>query len=294
MQTPVLRFAPDVDLAPLRQALWQSHITHDFRASDEWQLVILSDPKRYQDAIALIERWQAGEPLLARPPKRSIGEASPLVQALLAVPVTSLLIVASLVVYGLLQLSGDSVLQALSIVLLDSMGQPQATLLDTIRSGGWWRLVTPALMHFSLLHLFSNLIWVWVFGRQLELRAGRIHLLVLTVLMALLSNLAQYATEGPLFGGMSGVVFGYLGYMWLLNQLRPAWQFFVPTVLLLFMLAWLVLGFTPLTAMLGLGVMANWAHLAGLCAGLVAALLLHFILRAQPRDADASQSRSSQ
>ncbi|MGJ8513166.1 rhomboid family intramembrane serine protease [Carnimonas bestiolae] len=293
MQTPVLRFAPDVDLAPLRQALWQSRITHDYRASREWQVIALADPDRYQETIALIERWQAGEPLRVERPPRAIAESSPWRRAVQAALVTSLLIAACLVVYGVLQLPSNRVFQALSIVPLNSAGEPQATLSQTLGSGAWWRLVTPALMHFSLMHLLNNLLWVWVFGRQLELRAGRFHLLMFSIVVALISNLAQYVANGPLFGGMSGVVFGYVGYLWLLNWLRPAWQFFVPTPLVVFMLGWLAFGFTSLPALLGLGTMANGAHVAGLCAGIFAALVTHFTLRIAPLDGSGSQSRSS-
>src|SRR5438270_379342 len=94
--------------------------------------------------------------------------------------------------------------------------------------GGWelWRVVTPAFIHFSEFHILFNMLWLFSLGGQLELRYGSARLVVLVLLMAVPSNLCQYffstiVIEGwkpvvtqssPLFGGMSGVVFGLFGF----------------------------------------------------------------------------------
>ena len=88
---------------------------------------------------------------------------------------------------------------------------------------------------------------------------------------SLLSNGLQYLVSGPLFGGLSGVVYGILGYCWMSQRRRPRFQF--PPALVTFALVWMVIGFTPLPEMLGLGRMANEAHLGGFVAGLLVAAL---------------------
>jgi len=70
---------------------------------------------------------------------------------------------------------------------------------------------------------------------------------------------------------LSGVVYAIMGYCWLSQRRLPRFQF--PPALITFALAWMVLGFTPLPNMLGMGNMANEAHLGGFVAGLLVAVL---------------------
>ncbi|MGO3799452.1 MAG: rhomboid family intramembrane serine protease, partial [Vibrio casei] len=79
---------------------------------------------------------------------------------------------------------------------------------------------------------------------------------------AALSGAAQYWVEGANFGGLSGVVYALMGYLWVIGWRRPDKGLFIPRPLVVFMLAWLVLGFVqPFMAI------ANSAHLVGLLAG---------------------------
>merc|ERR1712023_393306 len=78
--------------------------------------------------------------------------------------------------------------------------------------GDWWRLVTPTLIHFGWLHVVFNCLWLWEFGQRIEHRLGSANLLGLYVVSAMLSNYSQYWWEGPsIFGGMSGVVYAFMG-----------------------------------------------------------------------------------
>ncbi|OZB03744.1 MAG: rhomboid family intramembrane serine protease, partial [Marinobacter sp. 34-60-7] len=141
----------------------------------------------------------------------------------------------------------------------------------TLADGQVWRLITPDFLHFSWTHIIFNAVMLWFLGSQIEWIDGRIRLAVLFLMTSLLSNGLQYAVSGPLFGGLSGVVYGILGYCWLSQQRRPRFQF--PPALVTFALVWMVIGFTPLPEMLGLGRMANEAHLGGFVAGLLVAAL---------------------
>jgi len=85
-----------------------------------------------------------------------------------------------------------------------------------------WRYFTPAFIHFSVLHLVFNLLWWWYLGGQIEQRLGSGKLLILLLVGAALPNLAEFFASGPLFGGLSGVVYALLGYCWLRSKLQPA------------------------------------------------------------------------
>lgn len=143
-----------------------------------------------------------------------------------------------------------------------------------IQSGQYWRLVTPIFLHFGIIHLLFNALWLMLIGQRIELFESRSQLLVLVVVTGVAGNLAQFWWQ-PLipFGGMSGVVYGLLGYLWLRYQLKPHPAYFLPPGIMLFMLIWLAIGFTPLMEWLfGVGV-ANFAHLGGLISGFFLALV---------------------
>lgn len=140
----------------------------------------------------------------------------------------------------------------------------------TLSGGQVWRLITPDFLHFSWTHIIFNSVMLWFLGSQIEWMDGRPRLLVLFLVSSLGSNVLQYLVSGPLFGGLSGVVYGILGYCWLSQRRRPRFQF--PPALVTFALVWMVIGFTPIPEMLGMGRMANEAHLGGFVAGLLVAV----------------------
>lgn len=125
-----------------------------------------------------------------------------------------------------------------------------------------WRWVSHAFLHFSVAHIAFNLLWWWQFGGDIEKKLGSGKLLQIFLLSAALSGAAQYWVEGANFGGLSGVVYALMGYLWIIGWRRPDKGLSVPRPLVIFMLGWLVLGFIqPFMAI------ANSAHLAGLLAG---------------------------
>lgn len=152
---------------------------------------------------------------------------------------------------------------------------------QTMAAGHYWRLLTPMFIHFGWMHIVFNLLWVWEIGRRIELRNGTSVLLLVTLLSSLAANLLQYFMSGPgFFGGMSGVVYGFLGHSLMWDRLVPMKKTGVNTGVYVFMLVFLVLGFIGAIDLLGLGSLANGAHLGGLLAGVltggVAGLLQRF------------------
>ncbi|MFQ2732847.1 rhomboid family intramembrane serine protease GlpG [Aeromonas caviae] len=162
------------------------------------------------------------------------------------------------------------IIACLAIYALDAIGLPifdELAFHPTLAQfTDWqaWRYVTPAFIHFSVLHLVFNLLWWWYLGGQIEQRLGSGKLFILLIVGAALPNIAEFFASGPRFGGLSGVVYALLGYSWLRTRLQPDCGLAMPSALMGFMLVWLVLGFLD---MLGTPT-ANMAHLAGLLVGL--------------------------
>ncbi|WP_404341152.1 rhomboid family intramembrane serine protease GlpG [Pseudoalteromonas mariniglutinosa] len=127
---------------------------------------------------------------------------------------------------------------------------------------------TPAIVHFSAVHLIFNLFWWMMLGDSIEKHSGKLTLIGLFLITALMSNWAQFLIVGPNFGGLSGVVYGLLGFCWVYSLLRPTQTPLVSNGIVGFMLIWLILGFADLLFVN----MANWAHLAGLLSGMAYAV----------------------
>ena len=138
------------------------------------------------------------------------------------------------------------------------------------------RFITPAFLHFSVMHIVFNSLWWWQFGGSIEREQGWQRLAFIFLLTALPSNLAQAFITGPNFGGLSGVVYGLLGYLWIYKKLRPESPLFIYPQIVTFMLIWLLIGYTDILAGL-IGPVANWAHSAGLLSGCLLGALFAFL-----------------
>ena len=130
-----------------------------------------------------------------------------------------------------------------------------------------WRWFSHAFLHFSALHIIFNLLWWWQLGGDIEQRLGAKKLAEILLLSAAVSGLGQYWIEGANFGGLSGVVYALVGYLWMLTWQRPELGLTIEKPIIGFMLIWLVLGFVqPFMAI------ANMAHLTGLMTGVAVGL----------------------
>ncbi|MBA6336345.1 MULTISPECIES: rhomboid family intramembrane serine protease GlpG [unclassified Colwellia] len=125
------------------------------------------------------------------------------------------------------------------------------------------RLLGPALFHFSWLHIVFNTMWWWQLGGSVERTLGKGALINLFLITALLSNLGQFMVSGPNFGGLSGVVYGLVGYVWWYGWLAPEKGLMISKPIIGFLLFWLLLGYADVLPVN----MANTAHLLGLVSG---------------------------
>ena len=152
--------------------------------------------------------------------------------------------------------------------------------LPEVQRGQVWRLITPIFLHVGgIIHLVFNMLWLLRLGSQVETREGIRRLLLLVIVVALISNLSQYVFSGaemtqdgkfvthwfrPGFGGMSGVIYGLFGYVWMKVRYQPSKEYFLAPMTVGLMMGWLFLCMTGF-----LGPVANTAHFVGLLIGIV-------------------------
>ncbi|MGO3055577.1 rhomboid family intramembrane serine protease [Halomonas sp. AOP43-A1-21] len=268
---PVIRLPSGVDTQELRKALWHHRIGHRITDEADGPLLWVADPRQHEELKALVGRWERGEPLILDRPATSKRTTGNMLTLLRGVPVTVLSIAISLAIFALTEMFGDVIVMALTIVPVGIEGNQlvYGNLTQALTSGQVWRLLSPAFLHFGLMHLIFNLMWLWYFGRQIEALQGSRTMLLMLLIAGIGANLAQYVTGTVLFGGMSGVVYALLGHVWLMSRRVPRSGFFVPQMLVVFMLGWMVFTMTDLAGSVGFGNVANEAHLGGLLVGLV-------------------------
>jgi GlpG protein len=145
-----------------------------------------------------------------------------------------------------------------------------------VRQGQVWRLVSPIFMHaepkladgmfaflMGVFHFIFNVYWLRDLGTRIEHRQSAFFMIGIVLVTAILSNVAQYLLVGPNFYGMSGVVYGLFGYVWIRGYFDPASGYGMPGGTVALMIGWMIAGF------FGLLNMANWAHAGGLLVGAV-------------------------
>ena len=147
-----------------------------------------------------------------------------------------------------------------------------------IQNNEWWRLITPMFIHFSLTHLVFNCLWIFVLGSKIEQIDGHITFINLVIFSSIISNLAQhFFGESAFFGGLSGVIYGLLGYCMIIEFEIKKERYDLPPALYLFMLIWLALGFLGILNLFGFGNVANYAHLGGLISGIIFAMITRYV-----------------
>lgn len=143
-----------------------------------------------------------------------------------------------------------------------------------ILHGQVWRLFTPMFIHFDPIHILFNMVWFYQLGRQIESRKGPWRYLGLLLLLAAISNGGsivwwQMNQEFAIGGGMSGVVYGVFGYVWMKTLYDPGERYLLTQSAVFIMMIWLVFGMIgAVEAMTGDSI-GNAAHLLGLIAGCV-------------------------
>ena len=123
------------------------------------------------------------------------------------------------------------------------------------------RLITPIFIHFGFQHIVFNSIGIWELGKIYEAQKGILSFVIFVLIVSVISNTLQYLIDGrPNFGGLSGLVYGIFGYLWIKGLRDDEYKLskeYISISILWFALCWTGL----------LGPIANWAHAGGLIVG---------------------------
>lgn len=269
-----MRLPVEQDLAAFVQLLQRLQLPHRVTEEAGEQLLWVPDEAVAEQVRALFQRYPQGAELPAVP---VVAGRPGFWRTLRAAPLTLVLLAATLLV-ALLSWGGENLAVVHWLSFMDFRVQGQYLLFvplsDSLAAGQWWRLWSPALLHFGVLHLAMNSLWIWELGRRVEWRQGGLVLLMLVLSYSLVSNIGQYAWSGPsLFGGLSGVLYGLLGHCWIYQKLAPNPFYRLPPGVVGMMLIWLLVCMTGIFELVQLAAIANAAHVAGLLAGCGTGLL---------------------
>jgi rhomboid protease GluP len=136
---------------------------------------------------------------------------------------------------------------------------------EFIRAGELWRLLTPALLHGSVTHIFFNMYALLVFGKGLERYFGRGRFFTLYVLGAFAGNVMSFLFSDGYSIGASTAVFGLIGaeavFLFRNRELLAGhFRSAIGNVLFIIAINLFLVGSLP-----GID---NWGHIGGLVGGL--------------------------
>lgn len=144
---------------------------------------------------------------------------------------------------------------------------------NNLLAGKVWTLVTALFVHASVLHLFGNMLFLFVFGNTLEKMIGRdYHLLVFFLggFTAFLLSMPFFSPDTGMLGA-SAAIFTLAACIMLMKPLKFSWLFLAPQglVAIIYFLYNVVLVYDP-TLIKGLGYdpsIAYIAHIIGFTVG---------------------------
>lgn len=152
-----------------------------------------------------------------------------------------------------------------------------------ILNGEVWRVITPIFLHFGPFHILFNMFWMNDLGAPTERIQGSASYAVFMVWSAAVSNIAQFAFgHSAAFGGMSGIIYALVGYLWARGRADPQSGIYLPGRFVLFFVGWMALGWTSLLDDV-VGPMANYCHLGGFLAGIAYGYAAALIARGRRR-----------
>jgi rhomboid protease GluP len=160
--------------------------------------------------------------------------------------------------------------QLLQELLTQGWGDSLLTLLggkitSLIEAGQYWRLITPVLLHASLVHIGFNMYALFAIGPSLESYYGHKRFLALYLLTGFGGNLLSFLLSSGISVGASTAIFGLVaaeGVFIYQNRkiFGPQARAMLSNVVMVVIIN-LVLGLSP-----GID---NWGHLGGLITGLL-------------------------
>ena len=202
--------------------------------------------------------------------------------------VNRLILVANIIIFTLFWLSSQNILldQRFAENMWGTNNSPGVFVMvpdEIIHGQRLFTLFTSMFMHANWLHLFGNMLFLYVFGDNIEDAFGHVGYLVFYIISGLVAALAYIVSIllvpaiGDLAAGLvgaSGAISGVLGaYIVLYPKTRIISLVFyviLPVPAIIFLGVWFILqwfyGFFDIS-----GGVAYWAHIGGFIAGMILA-----------------------
>ncbi len=190
--------------------------------------------------------------------------------------VTFLLIIVNILVFLLEILCGDAFIEKWAFIPGRFFANPLGNILT---------IFTAMFMHAGWLHLLSNMLYLWIFGDNVEDRFGHLKFAFFYVLSGVAATMVQAAfapaSNIPLVGA-SGAIAGVLAAYLLLYPVKRVrvlmglWVIHLPALIVigLWFILQLMSGIGSLASTMQTGGIAYMAHVGGFLAGLVLTLFL--------------------
>jgi GlpG protein len=271
------RFPLEVDLSPLHQALTRHGVTHRLTEEQGQQVLWLLDIHQRETAEHWVQQFLSGNIGASASPafadtKNALRSPLAVGAVLFDAPVTWLFMILGGLGFLAVQLPILPIYTFMTFVPIQIFGEHAM-----VTPWSWmdfWRLLTPVFLHFGIWHIVLNAVAMVQIGTALERIWGYKYYLVICLITGISGNVLQYTwTHSPMFGGLSGIIFGLFSFNGVVQWLRPERAFPLPVGFYLLLLAWLIAGFTPIFQV-AFGVqMGNGAHLAGAISGIILALV---------------------
>jgi membrane associated rhomboid family serine protease len=212
--------------------------------------------------------------------------------------INRLILIANIIIFTVFWLSSQNILldQKLAKNMWnpdDNTGEFLMKPVEIIHGQRLFTLFTSMFMHANWLHLFGNMLFLYVFGDNIEDAFGHAGYLVFYIISGLVASLAHIVSifVAPIIGnligismnsdlttgvvGASGAISGVLGaYIVLYPKTKIislVFYFILPVPAIIFLGVWFILqwfyGFFDVS-----GGVAYWAHIGGFIAGMILAL----------------------
>ena len=135
-------------------------------------------------------------------------------------------------------------------------------------------------LHFGYLHLFGNMMFLWVFGNAVCAKIGNLAYFIVYLVLGCVAGITHLFINGDPAIGASGAVNGIVGMylvLYPLNNVSCFYWFIIRIGSFCVSSVWMILywaAFDVYGAIRGGGHVAYWAHLGGFAAGFLLATLL--------------------
>ena len=193
-----LEVAVDEDLLPLTALLHQKGLQHRIYEAHGRQVLKVASPEAAEAVRKLYDAWRRGDVSieLSRSPERPRGR--PVTVAWRAAPVTLVLIALSIAGFMILLLNAP--LEWLARFTFTPFRVEDGQVVFGEFGQQYWRLITPAFLHFGWLHIVFNCLWLWELGSRVERQMGALNMTGLFLVIALITITFILATRMDLEG----------------------------------------------------------------------------------------------